>query len=61
MKRNTITKQMCVAVYELLTALLALELALPDENSETHVFDADMGLSSIVIDYCFLSNRNRLN
>jgi len=30
MKRN-ITKQLCVAVYELLTALLALELALPEE------------------------------
>jgi len=38
MKRN-ITKQlcMCVAVYELLTALRALELALPEEEIPKHV------------------------
>ena len=38
MKRN-ITKQlcMCVAVYELLTALLALELALPEEEIPKHL------------------------
>jgi len=41
MKRNT-TKQlcMCVAVYEFLTALLALDLALQNRNSETSMFDA---------------------
>jgi len=32
-----ITKQLCVAVYELLTALLALELALSDEEIPKHV------------------------
>jgi len=32
--------RLCVAVYELLTALLALELALPVGNSETRAFDA---------------------
>jgi len=31
MKRN-LTKHVCVAVYELLTALLTLELALPEEE-----------------------------
>jgi len=36
MKQN-ITKQVCVAVYELLTALLALELALLDEEIPKHV------------------------
>jgi len=38
MKRN-ITKQIyvCVSVYELLTALLALELALPEEEIPKHV------------------------
>jgi len=38
MKRN-ITKQLfvCVAVYELQTALLALELALPEEEIPKHV------------------------
>jgi len=38
MKQN-ITKQLCVcvAVYELLTALLALELALPEEEILKHV------------------------
>jgi len=42
MKRN-ITKQLCecMAVHELLTALLALELALPGGgDSGTHAFDA---------------------
>jgi len=40
MKQNTgITKQLyvCVAVYELLTALLALELALPEEEMPKHM------------------------
>jgi len=38
LKRN-ITKQLCVcvAVYELLTALLALELALPEEEILKHL------------------------
>jgi len=38
MKQN-ITKQLCVcvAVYKLLTALLALELALPEEEIPKHV------------------------
>jgi len=38
MKRN-ITKQLCVCVvvYELLTALRALELALPEEKNPKHV------------------------
>jgi len=40
MKRN-ITKQLwvCVAMYEILTALRALELALPGGNSETCAFE----------------------
>jgi len=39
MKQNTITKQhcVCVTVYELLTALLALELALPKEEIPKHM------------------------
>jgi len=38
MKRN-ITKEICVcvAVYEILTALLTLELALPEEEIPKHV------------------------
>jgi len=56
MKRN-ITKQLCVymAVYELLTALLALELALPEEEIPKHVRSTQYQFEVFTNVNCFMS------
>jgi len=56
MKRN-ITEQLCecVAVYELLTALLALELALPEEEILKHQYQFEV-LKNV---NCFMSLHRR--
>jgi len=47
-KRN-ITKQLCVcvAVFELLTALLAFELALSEEEIQKHVRSTQLSIQSV--------------
>jgi len=58
MKRN-ITKQLfvCVAVYELQTALLALELALPEEEIPKHVRSTHYQFKVFKNMKCFMSLR----
>jgi len=58
MKRN-ITKQLCVcvAVYGLLTALLALELALPEEEIPKHVRSTQYQFKVFKNVECFMSLR----
>jgi len=58
MKRN-ITKQLCVcvAVYKLLTALLALELALPEEEIPKHVRSTQYQFKVFKNVHCFMSLR----
>jgi len=58
MKRN-ITKQLCVAVYELLTAFLALELALPEEEIPKHVRSTQYYFEVFKNVNCFISLRRR--
>jgi len=60
MKRN-ITKQLCVcvAVYELLTALLALELALREEEIPKHVHLTQYNLEVFENVNCFIPLRRR--
>jgi len=60
MKRN-ITKQLCVfvAVYELLTAFLALELALPQEEIPKHVRSTPYPFKLFKNVNCFMSMRRR--
>jgi len=60
MKRS-VTKQLCVcvAVYELLTALLALELALPEEEIPKHVLSAQYQFEVFKNVNCFMSFRKR--
>jgi len=58
MKRN-ITKQLCVAVYELQAALLALELALPEEEIPKHVRSTQYQLRAFKNVDCFMSLRRR--
>jgi len=58
MKQN-ITKQlcMCVAVYKFLTALLALELPLPDEEILKHVRSMQYQFEVFKNVNCFMSLR----
>jgi len=60
MKRN-ITKQLCVcmAVYELLTALLALELALPEEDFPKHLHLMQYQFKVFKHVNCFMSLHRR--
>jgi len=60
MKQN-ITEQLCVcvAVYELLTALLALELALPEEEIPKHVRSTQYQFQVFKYANCFMSLRWR--
>jgi len=57
MKRN-ITKQLCVCVpeYELLTALFALELALPEEEIPKHVRSMQYQFEVFKHVKCFMSS-----
>jgi len=54
MKRN-LTKHVCVAVYELLTALLTLELALPEEEIPKHVHSTQYQFEVFKNVNCFMS------
>jgi len=60
MKRN-FTKQLCVcmAVYELLTALLALELALPEKGIPKHVYSTQYQFKVFKNVNCFMSLHRR--
>jgi len=58
MKRN-ITKHLCMAVYELLTAFLALELALPEEEIQKHVCSTQYYFKVFKSVECFMSLRRR--
>ena len=50
---------MCVAVYELLTALLALELALPEEEIQKQVRSTQYQFKVFKNVDCFVSLRSR--
>jgi len=50
---------MCVAVYELLTALLALELALPEEEIPKHMRSTPYQFRVFKDMNCFMSLRTR--
>jgi len=50
---------MCVAVYELLTALLALELALPEEEIPKHTRSTQYQSKVFKDVNCFMSSRRR--
>jgi len=54
MKRN-ITKELCVAVYKLLTAFLALELARPEEEIRKHVHSTQYYFKVFKNVNCFMS------
>jgi len=54
MKRN-ITKQLCVAVYELLTALLGSELPLLEEEITEHVHSTQYQFKVFKNVNCFMS------
>jgi len=60
MKQN-ITKQfcVCVAVYELLTALFALELALPEKEIQKHVRSTQYQVKVFKNVNCFMSLHRR--
>jgi len=62
MKRNTVLQNsscVCVAVYELLTALLALELALPEEEIQKQVRSTQYQFKVFKNVDCFVSLRSR--
>jgi len=60
MKRNTVLQNscVCVAVYQLLTALLALELALPEEIPK-HLRSTQYQFRVFKNVNCFMSLRRR--